>query len=135
MHSVRSRATQAQAWLALAAVEQYPRWTESMIEVTGLDGPDLAVGRRFRVRQPGLPAAVWVVTGVLDGEGFTWESRSGGVRTVASHRLSSADDGTLITLGVQQSGPFAWAAGLFVGSKTRRFLALEADGLKAAAEA
>jgi len=134
--TIETRAGLAQAWAALAAVQTYPQWTTSMQSVEPLDGPELRVGRRFRIRQPGLPVMVWRVSAVTEGRSFTWEARSPGVHTVAYHELTPLPTGgTRITIGVRQRGPLARLVGLMTGAKTRRYLALEAAGLKAAAEA
>jgi hypothetical protein len=133
--TVRVKADASRTWLALAAVTTYPQWTTSMTSVTALDGPSLATGNRFRIVQPGMPALTWRVSEVHEGRDFRWESHAPGVHTVASHELTAdADGGTQVTLRVQQSGPLAGLIGLLTGSRTRRYMALEAAGLKAAAE-
>jgi hypothetical protein len=124
------------AWTALSAVTTWPRWTRSMIAVEPLDGADVRVGRRFRIRQPGLPPVVWRTSAVRDGESFTWENRSPGVRTVGFHRLNVNPDGTTrITIGIEQSGPLSGLVHAVLGRKTHRYLKMEVAGLKAASEA
>jgi hypothetical protein len=123
------------AWAALTAVTTWPRWTRSIREVRPLDGDELAPGHRFRIRQPGMPPLVWRVSEVRAGESFTWETRSPGVRTAGFHRLTANPDGTTqITVGVEQTGPLAGLLDALTGGRTRRFLAWEAAGLKAASE-
>jgi hypothetical protein len=57
------------------------------------------------------------------------------VHTVAFHRLeANPDGGTRITIGLDQTGPLARLVGALTGARTRRYLALEAAGLKAASE-
>mgnify|MGYP002620563663 CR=1 FL=1 len=134
--TTETSASPAQAWAALAAVSTYPQWTASMQAVEPLDGPDLRVGHRFRIRQPGLPVTVWRVSEVTEGRSFEWEAHAPGVHTVAYHRLEPLPTGgTRITIGIRQQGPLARLVGLLTAAKTRRYLALEAAGLKAAAEA
>jgi hypothetical protein len=124
------------SWAALAAVTTYPRWTASMSTVDPLDGPALQVGNRFRIKQPGLPPTVWRVSDVRDGESFAWEASFPGVHTVAYHRLNRNSDGTTqVTIGLRQTGVLSGLIALLTAAKTRRFLQLEAAGLKAAAEA
>lgn len=107
-----------------------------MSSVIPLDGEALRVGRRYRIKQPGFPPAVWRVSDVREGESFTWESVAPGVRSLAYHRLSSEPDGTTrISIGVHQSGPLAGVLGLLTARRTRRYLRMEAAGLAAAAEA
>jgi uncharacterized protein YndB with AHSA1/START domain len=133
--TVRVKADASRTWQALAAVTTYPQWTKSMTSVTALDGPSLETGNRFRIVQPAMPALTWRVTEVHEGLDFRWETRSPGVHTVASHELTAeTDGGTRVTLRVQQSGPLSGLVGLLTGSRTRRYMALEAAGLKAAAE-
>ena len=123
------------AWTALAEVTAFPAWTRSMTSVEPLDGADLRVGRRYRIRQPGMLALVWRVSQVREGESFVWESRVAGVRTVASHELSADPaGGARITLSIDQSGALAGLIGALTGGRTRRYLRMEADGLKAASE-
>jgi Polyketide cyclase / dehydrase and lipid transport. len=134
--TIDTQADVAQAWTALAAVTAYPQWTRSMSAVEPLNGPELRVGHRFRIRQPGLPVTVWRVCAVTDGRSFEWEARAPGVHTVAYHHLTPLPTGgTRITIGIRQRGPLAGLVALFTAAKTRRYLALEAAGLKAAAEA
>jgi hypothetical protein len=134
-HTVRAAADQEHTWSALAAVTTYPQWTTSMTTVTAIDGEHLREGRRYRIRQPGFPPVVWRVTKLVDGVSYEWEARSPGLHTVAFHRLTPDADGTTITIGVRQSGALAGLLGVLTGSRTKRYLALEAAGLKAAAEA
>jgi uncharacterized protein YndB with AHSA1/START domain len=134
--TTETRADPARTWAALAAVQTYPQWTASIRSVEPLDGPELRLGHRFRIRQPGLPVAVWQVSEVAEGRSFVWEARSPGVHTVAYHRLTPLPTGgTRITIGVRQRGPLARLVALLTAAKTRRYLALEAAGLAAAAEA
>ncbi|MEU3457787.1 SRPBCC family protein [Micromonospora sp. NPDC006766] len=123
-------------WTVLADVTTYPQWTASMSAVEPLDGPALRPGNRFRIRQPGLPTTVWRVSEVSAGASFAWEAHAPGVRTLAHHRVDRQPDGTTrIRIGIRQTGPLARTVALFTAAKTRRYLRLEAAGLKAAAEA
>jgi hypothetical protein len=134
-YTVRTTADADHAWSALAAVTTYPQWTASMTTVTALDGEQLRPDRRYRIRQPGFPPVVWRVTDLVDGEAYQWEAHSPGLHTVAYHRLApDASGGTTITIGIRQTGALASLLGALTGSRTRRYLALEAAGLKAAAE-
>ena len=106
-----------------------------MTAVTGLDGDVVRQGARFRIAQPGLAKLVWRVTEVRQGESFTWEASSPGVRTVAYHRVTRNPDGTTqIAIGIHQTGVLAGLVRMLTGTKTRRYLTLEAAGLKTAAE-
>ncbi|MEU8264371.1 SRPBCC family protein [Micromonospora sp. NPDC048999] len=123
-------------WAALEDVTTYPQWTASMSLVEPLDGPALRPGNRFRIRQPGLPTTVWRVSEVVPGTSFAWEAHAPGVHTIGHHRVDRLPDGTTrIRIGIRQTGPLAWLVALFIAAKTRRYVRLEAAGLKAAAEA
>lgn len=123
------------SWGALTDVTSWPRWTASMREVRPLDGADIVVGNRFQVTQPGLPRTVMRVSEVLPGESFVWSTSSPGVRTDAFHRLESNPDGSIeIVIGIRQTGALAGLVGALIAGKTRRYLKLEAAGLKAASE-
>jgi len=134
--TVRVKADPARTWQALAAVTTYPQWTTSMTAVTPLDDSALVPGNRFRITQPRMPVLVWRVSEVHEGSDYQWEARSPGVLTVASHELAAdPEGGTILTLRVRQAGPLAGLVRLLTGARTRRYMALEAAGLKAAAEA
>ncbi|HEU0238189.1 MAG TPA: SRPBCC family protein [Micromonosporaceae bacterium] len=131
-----TRADVTNAWSALTDVGSWPRWTPSMTMVTRLDDGPLRVGSRARVKQPGLPMLTWQVDGLRDREAFTWSTSSPGVRTTGVHRLATNPDGTTqITLEIEQRGPLAGMVGALLGRRTRKYLGLEAAGLKAASEA
>jgi hypothetical protein len=53
---------------------------------------------------------------------------------VAFHRIDPDGDAVRISIGLRQTGPRAGLVGRFIDAKTRRYLKLEAAGLKAAAE-
>lgn len=108
--------------------------TDSIDRVELLDRP-LALGGRARVHQPRLRPAVWTVTAFAENRTFTWESRSPGVRTVAAHDIVPRPDGTVsVRLTLDQTGPLAPVASLLLGRLSRRYVTMEANGLKAKAE-
>jgi uncharacterized membrane protein len=129
-------ASTAQAWTALTEVTDWPNWTTTMTAVEPLDDARLRPGDRYKIRQPSLGVMVWRVTELRAGESFVWETRSPGVRTVGFHRLAAdPGGGTLITIGLDQTGPLAGLVGLLLGRRIRAYLKREAAGLKAASEA
>jgi uncharacterized membrane protein len=134
--SVSTTAPRDRVWAVLTDIASWPTWTESMTSVQPLtDGP-LRVGSQALVKQPGLPRLTWKVTELTEGSNFTWVARSPGVLTTAVHELVDEPAGTTrITLTVRHSGPLAGIVGALTGSRTRRYLALEGPGLKAASEA
>jgi uncharacterized membrane protein len=133
--TVTTSASLARAWTTLIDVTTWPRWTKSMTSVQPLDGDALRVGSRVRIKQPGMPSMVWQVIELRDQESFSWTANSPGVRTQGHHRLSRNADGTTqITVAIEQHGPLAGLVAALTGKRTRRYLAMEAAGLKAASE-
>jgi uncharacterized membrane protein len=131
--SVDIAASPETVWKLLTDVERWPEMTASIDRVELLDKP-FAVSSRARVHQPKIPAAVWTVTELTEGEAFTWESRSPGVTTTGVHALTRTPDGVTVRLTLDQKGPLAPLFGLLTGRLTRRYVTMEADGLKAKAE-
>ncbi|MGS2614463.1 SRPBCC family protein [Micromonospora sp. LZ34] len=118
-------------WAVLVDVERWPEWTASVRRARRLEPGPLAVGATVRLEQPKLRPAVWRVTELTEGLSFTWVSTAPGVRSRAEHRLVPLPGGrTGLELTVQQSGPLAWPVGWLYGDLTRRYLRLEADGLR-----
>jgi hypothetical protein len=116
-------------------VENWPRWTASVTGVTRLDEAALRIGSRVKIKQPKMSSLTWEVTELSPQRSFTWVARSPGVRTIAGHRLSSGADGTFLTLSIEQRGPLAGLIGLLLNTRTRRYVTMEANGLKARCEA
>lgn len=138
-YSVDVDATPAEVWAVLVDVERWPEWTASTTLVRRLDGGAFGVGSTARVKQPKLRAMVWRVTEFEPEVAFVWEATSGGVTTVAGHRIAAhtgtgegADTGTgvRVTLDVTQRGPLAPLVGALAGPLTRRYVRTEAHGLK-----
>jgi uncharacterized membrane protein len=122
-------------WKVFADVERWPEWTESMRRVTFVEGDALAVGAAARIEQPKLPKVTWVVTELTPGSSWTWESRAPGALTVARHVVTPTGDGTTrVEQSIDQTGPLGGLVGRLYAGLTRRYLRMEAEGLKAAAE-
>lgn len=129
--SVEIDAPLDQVWAALIDVERWPEWTASVRRVEKVDSGPLVTGSTVLVEQPKLRISHYRVDVVRAPEEFTWRSHSPGVTTVAGHYLSPAGDGRMrMDLTLHQSGPLAPLIGLLYGSLMRRYLGLEADGLK-----
>jgi uncharacterized membrane protein len=129
--SVEIAAPAATVFATWVDVKRWPEWTASVTRMTVLDPGPLHVGSRVRVQQPRLPTVVWRVEKLEQDRSFVWSSSSIGVRTVASHEVAPSD-GSPVTavLTLDQTGWLAPVVGLLLGSLTRRYLDLEARGLK-----
>ena len=122
-------------WDVFTDVERWPEWTESVTRIVALDGAGLAVGKRFAIKQPKLPRLVWEVTEFTPGTSWTWVQRSPGGVTVARHDVVAVSGlRTRVAQRLEQRGPVGSLIALLMRSTTRRYLDLEAAGLKARSE-
>jgi uncharacterized protein YndB with AHSA1/START domain len=121
-------------WDVLADVEHWPEWTPSVERITLLESRPLGVGSRARVEQPKLRPAVLEITRCEPGRGFTWGSRSATLLFVGDHAIDPTPTGCRVTLSVRFGGLFGWLAGMVAGGLTRRYISLEANGLKQRSE-
>jgi uncharacterized membrane protein len=122
-------------WDVFSDVEHWPQWTASVTRLVALDGPGLAIGKRFAIKQPRMPRLIWTVTELTEGAGWTWEQRSPGGLTLARHDVIPGREGrTLVRQQIDQRGPVGALVGLAMRRMTRRYLELEAAGLKARSE-
>lgn len=121
-------------WEVMTDIERWPEWTPSVTRAEMLTEGPLVQGARARLLQPKAPSAVWTVTSVEPGAAFTWETSSPALTSIASHRIERTGDGSRVTLSVTHSGLFAVLLGWWLGPLTRRYIAMEAQGLKARSE-
>jgi uncharacterized membrane protein len=122
-------------WDVFSDVERWPDWTASVTRLVALDGPGIAVGKRFEIKQPRMPKLVWEVTELTPGAGWTWVQRSPGGTTLARHEvIAESADRTRVRQEIDQRGPVGALVGVLMLRMTKRYLALEAAGLKARSE-
>jgi uncharacterized protein YndB with AHSA1/START domain len=127
-------ASPERVWAILADLERWPTWTESISKVELIDDGPLREGQRARVSVRGAPAGTWTVATVTPGREFSWTFRAPGLRTRATHDIESVGNGSRVTLGVEQSGPATIVMRAWLNRVNRRNVAMEAAGLKRAAE-
>ena len=133
--SVEIAAPASLVWDVFSDVERWPEWTASVTRLVALDGPGLAVGKRFEIKQPRMPKLVWEVTEVHPGAGWTWVQRSPGGSTVARHDVVAQAGGhTLVRQQLDQRGAVGALVGRLMHGTTKRYLELEAQGLRARSE-
>jgi uncharacterized protein YndB with AHSA1/START domain len=134
--SIEIDAPAAVVWDAFVAVERWPEWTASVQRIVALDTATIEVGNHFEIKQPRLPNLTWEVTKVEPGVSWTWRQRSPGATTVASHEIVPLGTGrTLVRQRIDQRGPVGAMTGVMMRRLTKRYLDLEARGLKARSEA
>jgi uncharacterized membrane protein len=133
--SIEIGAPPSLVWDIFTDVERWPEWTESVTRLVALDGPGIEIGKRFEIKQPGLPKLVWKVTEVTEGTSWTSVQRSTGGKTIARHEVVPTTDGrTQVRQELEQTGPIGALVGRLMLRTTKRYLELEGEGLKQRAE-
>jgi uncharacterized protein YndB with AHSA1/START domain len=127
--SVTISAERRDVWNVLKDVKHWPAWTPTIRSVVALDNEALMTGRRYRVKQPGIATAVWKATEVDPKKGFTWETRTIGLRLTASHNLEGIRP-TVVTLVFALEGPLARFVAALARKKIENYLELEAESLR-----
>lgn len=134
--SITINAPAQRVWEVLTDVERWPESTASMTRVQRLDNGPFRIGSSAKIVQPKLPTMTWTVTDLQPGRSFSWSTGSAGVTTVADHSIEpAAGDSVTVTLSVRERGPLAPLVQLFYGGITRRYVTMEAEGLKRVVEA
>ena len=129
-------APQDRVWEVLSDLEAWPQRIETVDIVELLTPPPLAVGSRVRLKQPKLPEGTWEIT-VWDAPNvFEYRQRSGGVTSVAGHRVEALDGHrSRLTLHLEMRGLLVPVVGRLYRGLTNRYMTNEAEGMKRAAEA
>jgi uncharacterized protein YndB with AHSA1/START domain len=117
-------------WSVLADVERWPEWTSSVTRIRRLDQGPLAVGSRVRIHQPRLLPATWRIVELEEGRRFTWVTGGLGVRAIAEHAVEPVERGSRATLSVRFEGLLAPLVSRLTRNLNRRYLELEAAGLR-----
>ena len=128
-------ASQSIVWRVTEDVNSWSQWTPTIEYAVRLDDGPFDVGSTVRIKQPNLPDAVWRVTALTKGDGFTWESRVRGIRMVATHELLPCAEGTKSILRLEVPGVVGMLLWHFISGPIRKAIAQENTCLKAACEA
>jgi hypothetical protein len=133
--SINVDAQQERVWEVLSDVGAWPRRIETVDTVEMLTPAPLSKGSRVRLKQPKLPDGTWDITVWDPPSYFEWSQKSGGVTSVAGHRVETLDEGrSRLTLSLDMRGLLIPVVGLFYRDLTNRYMAVEAHGIKRAAE-
>ena len=127
-------APQGRVWDVLSDVEAWPRRIETVDTVELLTPAPITRGSRVRLKQPKLPEGDWDIT-VWDAPSyFEWTQKTTGITSVAGHRVGALGEGrSRLTLTLDMSGLLVPLV-LFYKGLTNRYLDLETEGMKRAAE-
>jgi uncharacterized membrane protein len=132
--SVDINAPAAVVWAVLSDVEAMPQWTKSMSNVRREDIGDFTVGSTAVVTQPRLGTGRWTVTECTPLRSFAWVVSRPGITTAGIHLLEPTPDGVKVTLTIEHRGPLAAVVALLTSPMTRRYIHMEAAGLKRQSE-
>ena len=128
--SVDVNAPPERVWAVMADAERWHEWTPSVTSVQLLDKP-LAVGGRAVIRQPELPPAKFRITAMEPGRSFTWATGYPGVVYVhAKHTVEPTPTGARARLALRFDGLLGGMMGKKMAALNRRYLKMEAAGLK-----
>ena len=133
--SIDIDARQQRVWEVLSDLEAWPRRIETVDVVELLTPAPVGEGSRVRLKQPKLPEGTRDVT-VWDAPSyFEFRQTSGGVTNVAGHRVEALEEGrSRLTLTLDMRGLLVPVVALFYKGLTNRYLTVEAQGMKRAAE-
>jgi len=133
--SIEIDAPQQRVWDVLSALEAWPSRIETVDAVELLTPAPITKGSRVRLKQPKLPEGTWDIT-VWDAPSyFEWTQKTGGVTSVAGHRVDAmGEDRAHLTLTLDMRGFLIPVFGRFYKGLTNRYMNLEAEGMKRAAE-
>ena len=122
-------------WDVLSALEEWPQRIETVDSVELLTPAPIAKGSRVQLKQPKLPEGTWEIT-VWDAPSyFEWTQKAGGATSVAGHRIEALGEGRArLTLTLDIRGLLIPIMMLFYKDLTNRYMNLEAEGMKRAAE-
>jgi uncharacterized membrane protein len=133
--SIMIDAPPERVWAVMSDIERWHEWTASIRSIRRTNGGPLRVGASARVHQPKLPPADWVVTTLQEGRAFEWESRAPGVRVIGTHSVEPSGEGSRAVLSIRYLGMIGHVIGAVTAGINRRYIGMEAEGLKRRSEA
>ena len=133
--SIDIQAPPDRVWAIMSDVRRWHEWTASITSIRRLDEGPLKVGSRAMVRQPKVPPALWRVTEIEEGRRFTWVTGTPIARATGRHSVEPVDGGSRATLSLEYSGILGALFARLLDDINRRYLTMEANGLKARSEA
>ena len=128
--SITINANPEAVWKVLSDVAHWHEWTPTVTKVEVLNTPELKLGNRYKVIQPKLQPAEWIVT-ELTTSNFTWESKAPGMHMVAEHFVKSINANQAeVTLTFAFNGWLGNFIGKLYGKMTEEYIQTEAQSLK-----
>jgi uncharacterized membrane protein len=134
--STEIAAPQQRVWDVLSDLEAWPRRIETVDTIELLTPAPMTTGSRVRLKQPKLPEGTWDITAWDAPSFFEWRQRTGGMTSVAGHRVEALGAGrSRLILTLEMRGLLVPMVALFYRKLTNDYMTLEAEGMKRAAEA
>ena len=132
--SIEIDAPQQRVWDVLSDLDAWPGRIETVDFVELLTPAPITKGSQVRLKQPKLSEGIWDIT-VWDAPSyFEWTQKTTGITSVAGHRVEALGEGRArLTLTLDMRG-FLIPVALFYRGLTNRYMNLEAEGMKRAAE-
>ena len=122
-------------WDVLTDLQAWPQRIETVDVVELLTPAPIGEGSRVRLKQPKLPEGIWEVTVWQAPAFFEWRQQASGVTSVAGHRVEALEDGrSRLSLELEMQGLLIPIFGRLYRGLTNRYMSLEAEGMKRAAE-
>jgi uncharacterized membrane protein len=133
--SIEIDAPAQRVWDVLSDLTSWPQRIETVDTLELLTPPPVTIGTRLRLKQPKLPEGTWEVTAWDAPSSFEYRQSSGGVSIVADHRVEALEGGrSRLVLTLEMRGLLAPITGRLYKDLTSRYMAIEAHGMKRAAE-
>jgi uncharacterized protein YndB with AHSA1/START domain len=121
-------------WTVMCDIDRWHEWTPSISSITREGNGDFAVGTVATVRQPGFPPTRWRISSIEDGRRFSWDNMSPGMHVIATHEIDPTPGGCRVTLSLEYHGLISALLERLTRTRTLRYVAMEADGLKRRSE-
>ncbi|MFW6597315.1 SRPBCC family protein [Propionibacteriaceae bacterium Y2011] len=123
-----SAADPAELFDIASDVEAWGDRLPTVTSVRHVAGPrPMAVGSRYEVVQPGIPAAVYEVTELDPGRRFVWQARGAGMVATAGHTVVADGTGSRLDLTVEWSGPLGRLFRAVVAKRAQVMVDTEAE--------
>jgi uncharacterized protein YndB with AHSA1/START domain len=120
----------AAVWAVTTDVEAWPSWNVATPTVRRQERAPIGPGSTVIVIQPKLRPATWTVREAVRDQSFVWDTTGPGYVVTARHDIRPYRDGSTLRLQVVMTGVLSRVVWLVTGSVVRRYLDLEAAGLR-----
>lgn len=132
--SIDIKAPAARVYEVMTDVLRWHEWTPSITSIRWLGDRGFALGQRATIKQPKFPPATWMVSRIDPGRRFEWVNQAPGLHVTGHHSVEPTANGSRATLALSYEGVFGGLLARMTKGITKRYLDMEAKGLKARSE-